>query len=281
MMYNKNIIHLEKNMHKPSSGRDYLVALLLASSVTVFLGFYLFIRRGYLFTAPSSVDMLYVPNKAIAGAGVILIAFVFLLGPIVRYFDRFDKWLGYRKEIGIVGTFLLLAHGTITYFYLPLKSPRAELDLDSPDLLAGIIGIAILTFLFVISFKKAIDILGAKKWWFLQRWGIRVAIFLTVVHVVGLKWEGWWKWITVGGTQTPALTNPLMVPASLIAGLFLLWVIVVRLYEVFFIYDNLGFAGNEASQTPESKMRGRRFFIGSFWTLVILYIILFTRFVLW
>ena len=126
-MYNKNIIHLEKNMHKPSSGRDYLVALLLASSVTVFLGFYLFIRRGYLFTAPSSVDMLYVPNKAIAGAGVILIAFVFLLGPIVRYFDRFDKWLGYRKEIGIVGTFLLLADGTITYFYLPLNPPGQNL----------------------------------------------------------------------------------------------------------------------------------------------------------
>jgi len=270
-----------KNMHKPSGGRDYLISLLLASSVTVFFGFYLFIRRGFLFDAPVTMDTLYVPNKALANAGVMLIAFIFLLGPIVRYFDRFDKWLGYRKEIGIVGTFLLVLHGIITYFYLPLKVPQEELDLDDLDILAGVLGTAILTFLFVISFKKAISIFGAKKWWFLHRWGLRTVILLTAIHVVLLKWEGWWKWITVGGNVTPSVAHPLMVPISLLVGLFLFWVILIRFYEVFFIYENFGFTGNEGTQTPEDKIRGQKFFLGSFWVFVLLSLVILTRFVLW
>jgi len=227
------------------------------------------------------MDALYVPNKAIANAGVMLIAFVFLIGPIIRYFDRFDKWLGYRKEIGIVGTFLLVLHGIITYFYLPLKVPKGTLDLDDLDILTGIIGAAILTFLFVISFKKAISVFGATKWWFLHKWGLRTVILLTFIHVTLLKWEGWWKWITTGGTPTASVANPLLVPVSLLIELFLLWVISVRLYEVFFIYKNFGFTGNEASQTPEDKVRGQKFFTRSFFTFIVLSIIILTRFVLW
>lgn len=268
-------------MHKPSSGRDYLIALLLASSATVFLGFYLFLRRGFFFDGPETMDALYIPNKAIANAGVLLIGFVFLLGPIVRYFDRFDKWLGYRKEIGIVGTFLLVLHGIITYFFLPLKVPKEMIDLDELDILAGVIGATILTFLFVISFKKAISVFGATRWWFLHRWGLRIAVLLTFIHMTLLKWEGWWTWITVGGKATPSVANPLLVPVSLFIELFLVWVIIVRLYEVCFVYKNFGFTGNEGTQTPEEKMRGRKFFLRSFFLFVFLSIGIFTRFVLW
>ena len=264
-------------MHKPSGGRDYVIATLLGASVTVFLGFYLFIRQGYLFSGPPTVDSLYVFNKALASAGTVLIAFIFLIGPIVRYFDRFDKWLGYRKEVGIVGAFLITLHGIIVYFFLPLKSPQSEINLTSYDIAAGVIGAALLIFLFVISFKKAIDIFGAKHWWFMQRWGLRIVVLLTLIHVVGLRWQGWLKWMKQLGKQTPELANPTLPTPSLIAGIFITWVVIVRLYELFFIYKNLGFTGNESSLTAEDKVRGHNFIIRSFYVLVLIYIIVITR----
>src|SRR3989338_7793781 len=141
-------------MHKPSSTRDYLVALLIATALTAFFSLYLFIRRGYLFDGPPTADALYVPNKAIVGAGTVLLAFTFLIGPIVRYFDRFDQWLSYRKEIGVVGAFLALSHGTISYFYLPQSNPNEYIDFTSLEFGAGLLGALLLFFLFIISFKK-------------------------------------------------------------------------------------------------------------------------------
>lgn len=266
-------------MHKPSSERDYVIATLIGAATTVFLGFYLFIRQGYLFAGPPTVDSLYILNKALASAGTILIAFIFLIGPIVRYFDRFDKWLGYRKEIGIVGAFLIAFHGIITYFFLPLKSPQSKIDLTSFDIAAGVIGAGLLIFLFVISFKKAIDILGAKRWWFMQRWGLRLVVLLTLIHVYGLRWQGWVKWMKQLGKPTPELINPMLPTSSLIAGIFIAWVVIVRLYELFFVYKNLGFTGNEASLTAGDKTRGRNFFVRSFYLLVIIYILILTRWI--
>src|SRR3989344_8592003 len=110
--------------------------------------------------APAGVDPLYVPNKVIANAGMIILAFTFLIGPIVRYFNRFDTWLGYRKEIGIVGGFLALSHAIMSYFFLPLKFPSSGLGFDQLTFAAGLIGAALLMFLFIISFKKTIEIIG-------------------------------------------------------------------------------------------------------------------------
>ncbi len=266
-------------MHKPSSLRDYVISGIIALALTVFLGFYLFIRRGYLFDAPPTADPFYVPNKAIASAGMILLAFTFLIGPIARYFDRFDHWVSYRKELGIVAAFLLFVHGIGSYLWLPLKYPREYL-FDGPFIFgAGFLGVFVLLFLFVISFKKAIEFFGAGRWWFLQRWGLRLVVIFTLIHVYGMKWQGWWKWIKQGATQTPELANPLMTPASLLAGLFIGWVVIVRLYEMLFLYKTLGFiTTKEISIDPEIRVRGRKFFVRSAWILVALYVVVITRF---
>jgi len=267
------------DMHKPSSLRDYVIALLIATALTVFMGFYLFIRRGYFFDAPPTADMLYVPNKAIVGAGTVLLAFAFLIGPIVRYFDRFDKWLGYRKEIGIVGGFLVFFHAIISYFLLPLKFPQAYLTFDSLQFSAGLIGIFLLIFLFIISFKKAIDLIGASRWWFLQRWGLRLVILFTLIHVYSMKWSGWMKWLKQSGAPTVELANPQMAGLGILVMLFVTWVVIVRLYESIFIFKNFGLATKEISLDMALKAHGRRFFIGSFWFLVVLYAFVITRWI--
>ena len=265
-------------MHKPSNARDYIIALLIASSLTAFMGLYLLVRRGYMFDAPPTADMLYVPNKVIVGAGTVLLAFTFLIGPIVRYFDRFDTWLGYRKEIGIVGGFLVFFHAIISYFFLPLKFPQSKLDLDSITFGAGLVGVLLLIFLFIISFKKAIELIGASRWWFLQRWGLRFVILFTLIHVYSMKWAGWVKWLKQGGgAPTAELANPWMSGLGILVMLFVTWVVIVRLYESLFLFRNCGFATKEICMDGVIKARGRRFFIGSFWVLVALYFFVVTR----
>ncbi|MFZ1626281.1 MAG: hypothetical protein WAT81_00570 [Candidatus Moraniibacteriota bacterium] len=267
--------------HKPSSSRDYLVAGLVAVVLLVLFSCYLFIRRGYFFDAPLTADVLYVPNKAIAGVGMVLLAFIFLIGPIVRYFDRFDKWLGLRKELGIVGAFLIAAHGIISYFSLPKKFPREYMSFLSLEFTAGLIGAALLVFLFVISFRKMIELIGAARWWFFQRWGLRIVILLAVLHVFDMKWVGWVKWLTkTPAAPTAELANPWMPGLGLYVGMFLGWVVIVRLYEMLFLFKNIGLSSKEISTDPILKARGRKFFLGSLLLLVIMYVVVALRWVL-
>jgi DMSO/TMAO reductase YedYZ heme-binding membrane subunit len=266
-------------MHKPSSLRDYVIAILIATILLVLFGCYLFIRRGYLFDAPPTADVLYVPNKVIVGAGTVMLAFTFLIGSIVRYFERMSNWLGYRKEIGIVSGFLIFAHVIISYFFLPLKFPHSKLDLDSPEFAAGVIGIFLLVFLFIISFKKAVDLLGGNFWWFLQRWGLRLVILLTLIHVYIMKWSGWMKWIKQGGAPTAELANPWLPGLGILVMLFFTWVVIVRLYESIFIFKNFGLSTKEISMDIALKTHGRRFFVGSFAILIALYVLIITRWV--
>jgi DMSO/TMAO reductase YedYZ heme-binding membrane subunit len=268
-------------MHKPSSFRDYLIATLIAAALIVFFGLYLFIRRGYLFDAPPTADPLYVPNKALAGAGMTLLALTFLVGPIVRYFDRFDSWLGYRKEIGIVGAFLALFHASVSYFFLPLKFTRSGIDFTSLYFGAGLIGLIFLIILFILSFKRIITIIQGGRWWFLQRFGLRLAIGLTLVHVYAMKWEGWVKWFTTpeGGKVTAELANPWLPGLGLLGTMFITWVVIVRSYESIFLFKDFGFSPKEISLDINLRARGRRFFIVSFWILILLYLIVLTRFV--
>lgn len=264
-------------MHKPSSFRDYVIAILIASALTVFMGLYLLVRRGYMLDAPPTADMLYVPNKVIVGAGTVMLAFTFLIGPIVRYFDRFDTWLGYRKEIGIVGGLLAISHGFISYFLLPLKFPQSRFTFENLPFVAGLIGVILLLFLFIISFKKVIEMMDGSRWWFLQRWGLRLVILFTLIHVYMMKWNGWMKWLKQGGTPTAELANPQMAGLGILVMLFVTWVVIVRLYESIFVFKNFGLSTKEISMDPILKARGRRFFVWSFWLLIVLYFFVITR----
>lgn len=266
-------------MHKPSSFRDYLIALLISTSLLVVFGAYLFFRRGYFFDAPLTADTLFLPNKAIAGTAAVLIGFTFLIGPIVRYFDRFDQWLSYRKEIGIVAAFLAVLHGVISYSFLPLKFPQAWIEWSAPEFAAGLIGAVFLFLLYVLSFKKAILLVKGGPWWFMQRWGLRLVVVATLIHVYVMKWSSWVSWFTHGGTSTPELAHPNLPALGLLVMLFVTWVVIVRLYESLFLFRSCGFAAKEICMDAEIKTRGRAFFLRSFLLFVLLMLVVLVRFV--
>lgn len=267
-------------MHKPSSLRDYLIAILISGTLLVLFGAYLLIRRGYFFDAPPTADMLYVPNKALAGAAMTLLALTFIIGPVTRYFDRFDTWLGYRKEIGIMAGFLAILHGLVSYYLLPLKFPNTWIDFTALEFGAGLVGAILLGLLFFISFKSAIALLGAARWWFLQRWGLRLVVGLTLAHVYVMKWEGWVRWLTKSsGQATAELANPTLPGLGILVTLFITWVVIVRLYESVFLFRDTGLTTKEISMDPILRARGRKFFLASFSVLVVLYVIVALRWV--
>jgi len=192
--------------------RQYSISFLLALGVCTLFGLYLFLRRGYF--------NLYILNKVFASTSLVLLGIVLLMGPISRFYNLFDKWLIYRREIGLMAFFLALAHSVISY------SGRI-----SQSLLLGAISLVILTVLFLVSFKFAESKINRKFWILLQSWGLRIGALLAFWHLVALKYPGWIKWLEGEGTK--GLFRPSFPPASLLAGLFIGFVAVARLSEIF------------------------------------------------
>ena len=90
--------------------RQYFTAFLLSLGVGAIFSLYLFLRRGYY--------DLFILNKVLASASLVLLGIILLIGPISRFYNRFDKWLIYRREIGIFAFLLALTHGIISSSHL-------------------------------------------------------------------------------------------------------------------------------------------------------------------
>ncbi|MEY2505361.1 MAG: hypothetical protein QOJ05_670 [Verrucomicrobiota bacterium] len=263
------VAEAKRGRAKPFSFHDYIVSILVALGLTVFYGGYYWLQRTYFFNAPPNVDALYVPDKVVAVVGMVLLAFTFLIGPLYRYFNAFDYLMQYRKEIGIVGGFFALIHPLLAYFFLPLKFPPSEIPLTSLTYGTAVFGSFVAIFLIFISFQSAIIMLGANRWWFLHRWGLRLLILFAVIHFFGIEWTTWMKWLTQSaGKPSAELLYPWIPEPTAFAGLFVVWVVVVRLYETVFLYRDLGLKPKDIVPDATLRFRGRRFCIYSFAVLV-------------
>ena len=264
--------------HKPFNFHDYVVSILIALVLTVFCGGYYWVQRTYLFNAPQGIDAFYVPDKVIAWVGIVLLAFTFLIGPIYRYFDAFDYLLEYRKEIGIVGGVFALFHPVMAYFFLPLTFPQSEIPLTSVTYGAGLVGSLVVIFLIFISYENAKILLGPSRWWLLHRFGLRLVILFAVIHFFCIEWSTWVQWLTQSaGKPSAELLYPWMPEPTIFAGLFIVWVVIIRLYETIFLYKDLGLKPKEIAADTNLRLRGRRFFIYSFAVLIACNVFVFGR----
>jgi len=202
--------------------KQYGVAFFLAVPIFVSLSLYIFYRRGFY--------DLYIANKVFAGDGAMLLGIVFILGPLSRFFNFFDRYLQYRKEIGIVAFFLILVHGLVSLFFLPSRFPISRyFSSINWSFIYGLLGLVVLVLLFLISNNKVENIIGTKTWWRLQNWGLRIVIGLTVLHVFIMKTPGWLSWYRIGGEAT--LAHPELPGGGLLVGWILVFVVLVRLSE--------------------------------------------------
>lgn len=184
----------------------------LAVSIVIFavLSVYLFYRRGYY--------DLYIANKIFANVAAILLGIVLLIGPLSRLFAFPDRYVQYRKELGIAAFFLALIHGIVS---------RSG-TLNWPFVF-GLTATIILIAVFLISNDRAMAKMGREKWWRFQYWGIRISFVLVFLHVFIMKWSGWVKWYKVGGGKE--LVHPEWPGAGLLVAWFMVFVVLVRLAE--------------------------------------------------
>ena len=203
--------------------QQYGAAVMVAALPFVALSVYLFFRRGYY--------DLYIINKLFAGVGAILLGLVLLLGPLSRFFDRFDRYAQYSKELGIVAFFLIIAHAVSSYYFLPTHFARERFYTTGFfPFIYGLAATVLLVLLFAISNQIAMKALGARRWWLMQSWSVRIIFVLVALHVGVMKMQGWASWYQKGGG--PELVHPEWPGAGLLVGWFVAFVILIRLAEV-------------------------------------------------
>lgn len=211
-------------VHHPSGLQWYLKAALAAAPIFLVLSVYLFFRRGYY--------DLYIANKAFAGTAAVLLGMVMLLGPVARSLTVFDRFLKYRKHLGVLAFLLVIVHSLSSYFFLSDHFPRASFT--SSGLWPFVFGLTALTVLFglyMISRERIRALLGGRTWWRLQNWGVRTAFVLVLLHVGVMKFPSWLSWYAKGGSKD--LVHPEWPGAGLLVGWFLGFVLLVRIFDRF------------------------------------------------
>lgn len=202
--------------------QQYGAALAVTIFLFIILSIYLFYRHGYY--------DLYVANKVFANVAAVLLGIVLLIGPGSRLFSIFDRYLQYRKELGITAFFLVLIHGVVSFFFLPSKFPRQQFfETGFFPFIFGLAATIILIAIFFISNEWAINTIGRAKWWRWQYQGVRLVFALILFHVFLKKGNDWIRWYQVGGGKN--LAHPEWPGAGLLVGLFLIFVVLIRIAE--------------------------------------------------
>lgn len=170
---------------------------------------------------------LYILNKAVALASVILIGSSFLLGPLSRFWQKsFSPKLYLRKYLGVFGFGMAALHGAISMLLLgPAYYPRffsvsGKLTMEGElSMLFGFLSIFIFAVVAVTSLPSVEKSMHKAQWKFTQRLGY-IAFFMTLLHVFVMGYRGWLKpegW--PGG----------MLPISLLAFTVIAFVMLMRL----------------------------------------------------
>lgn len=220
----------------PAAGAESLkqYGVALANAAVIFSAFsaYLLYRRGYY--------DLYIANKALANTAAVLFGILLLLGPLGKYFSAFDRYLKYRKELGMVGAAVAIAHGVASYFFLSDHFPRERFFTTGKVPFAfGLAATLLVVGLVAISNRPMMHILGGKRWWWAQHWGVRAMFVAIALHVGIMKWPGWVSWYQKGGgAPSAALKNPWLPGAGLLVGWFIGFVLLQRAADL--IHAKLG-----------------------------------------
>ena len=175
---------------------------------------------------------LFISNKAIALAAVVLIALAYLLGPLARFWPkRIVPLLGARQFFGLAGFGLGAVHGIGSLLlFTPANYPRFFLT-DGTLSLTGELSMAfgVLSFL-IFAVVAVTDLPGVTaamaedRWQAVQRLGYG-GLLLVLLHVVVMGFQGWLQPSTWPGG---------LVPISLIAAIVIAVTLLLRIIVLMF-----------------------------------------------
>lgn len=173
---------------------------------------------------------LYISNKAIAFASIILIGLSYFLGPLARFWpNKFVSNLHLRKHFGLLGFGLASVHtiASLLIFdsgYYPRFFQGQKLTFNGElSLLFGVLAFAVFIIVALSSSHAFSANLNAVSWKRIQRTGYLAYIFV-LLHVFFMGYRGW---------TDPSHWPGGLLPISLLSFSIILFVLLVRLLVVF------------------------------------------------
>lgn len=170
-------------------------------------------------------------NVSLAASSMFLLGLVLLLGPLSRLFTIFDRFLIYRKELGIMSFLVACTHVYLVMFPLARNGPWGLFVSRPFSAYPGLESLIVLFILFLFSWNWSMKLLGTKLWWQIQYWGARAAFALLVLHMAVLKYDTILDWILPG--RMPETTGLHAPPLIIWEAQFVLLVLLVRFSELF------------------------------------------------
>ena len=200
--------------------KEVKLRVFLMWEAVIFSSFFLFmILNFYEYFYAHEFSMVTVA-RATAGVGSLMIGVSFALSGFAYFFDFLDRVLGYRKNIGLIGYYFALSYCWMLLYIEPSKYFYGFFEnIASWDFILGLAGMAIFTFMAIISNNKAMKIMGVSTW----RRGLRLgylAIALLIARTVILEGDHWRQWL-----QNPGGLPPL----AMLITIFAFCVILLRL----------------------------------------------------
>lgn len=179
----------------------------------------------YVGTVYESVSAVEMVLKGFTNTGYFLIGFSLLLGPLAKFWNHFDKFLTYRKQLGIIGFMYALLHGVVgTMIYV---FPNPDILVNNYWAVAlGLLALYLFFICYAISEIIVIKTLGPKRWRRVIRYISYTAFILATIHIYLAKLPVWQEYIS---------SNNLLPPLSLVLFSFGVFVLGFRFYV--FIYD--------------------------------------------
>lgn len=195
------------------------------------LGAFIFaLLLGYSLLAGQTLT-LFLVNKVFALDAMIMIGLSYSFSGLGYFFNFVDKYVSYRKYIGLAGFYIVLAHFMFSIFVLSDVFPFVTYYLSSKYINYFILGLSSLLILFMltgISNTRAVRELGGKNWRRLLRLGY-IAYIFALLHYIDRSLSLWGYWLT---------NFDGLPPLSLLVTIFAMFVLWLRLaLEASLYYD--------------------------------------------
>ncbi len=131
----------------------------------------------------------------LAGTSGVLLALSFSLSSLGYYFDLFDRWIVYRKYLGLSGYYLALLYTVLVItlnpqFYLT----HFGQNIFGIDMSLGFLAMFIFTGMAIISNNTMMLLIGPKLWRQLLGLGY-IAYAILIVRAILLDSSKWIEWI--------------------------------------------------------------------------------------
>lgn len=158
-------------------------------------------------------------SESLAGTGGLLIGTSFALSGMSYFFNFLDRDLKYRKQLGVTGYFYALAYSITLLIRFPEKynifQPNFLLEAEA---VFGLIAMAILTTMAIVSINSAVKVLGPVLWRRILRSGY-LAYFFLIVRAYLVEADLWSQWLSTFDT---------LPPPRLILTIFAIGVLILR-----------------------------------------------------